>query len=126
MKPWTMADLEKNDPKPAGKKSAKLPKKVPAGVQHIKNILTLLKADFVQEHRFHHVRRFRFDFAIPAKMIAIEYEGLNSAKSGHLTFGGYTENCTKYNMATALGWRVLRYTMKNYEQVYDDLKQMIP
>src|SRR4051812_11455124 len=39
-----------------------------------------------KEYRFDkNGRRFKFDFAIPALKIGIEYEGLNSEKSGHTT-----------------------------------------
>lgn len=63
------------------------------------------------------VRKFRFDWAIESLKIAIEYEGLNSDKSVHTTMDGYTSNTDKYNRATALGWRVIRFTLKNYETV---------
>src|SRR3954464_10168436 len=44
--------------------------------------------DLKKEHRFHPERRWRFDWALPDKMIGIEYEGLNSEKSGHTTISG--------------------------------------
>jgi len=72
------------------------------------------------EHKFHPTRRWRADFAIPELRILIEYEGINSAKSGHTTITGYTSNCEKYNQAAILGWRVLRYTFKNYSQFIAD------
>jgi len=75
----------------------------------------------VLEYRFAPPRRFKFDMAFPELMIAIEYEGLNSAKSRHTTFTGYTNDCSKYNLATLKGWRVLRYTAKNYKEVCHDL-----
>ncbi len=43
-----------------------------------------------EEHRFDQERKWRFDWVITEKMIAIEYEGLNSAKSRHTTKKGYT------------------------------------
>lgn len=78
----------------------------------------------VEEYRFHPTRRFRFDAAIPDKMIAIEYEGISGAKSRHTTLTGYTKDCEKYNLAALMGWRVLRYTALNYSQLWDDLKQI--
>jgi hypothetical protein len=62
------------------------------------------------EYRFHPVRRWRFDWAFPDQKIAIEWEGITSFKSGHLTLGGYTANCEKYNWAAILGWKVIRVT----------------
>jgi hypothetical protein len=87
--------------------------------------LTILKIDFVQELVFSTKRKFRFDIAILHLKIAVEYEGLNSAKSGHTTITGYTSDCTKYNLAQKEGWKVLRYTMINYKDFPSDLREMI-
>lgn len=84
-----------------------------------------LITDFVTEHKFDSVRRFRFDWAIIDLKIAIEYEGLFSEKSGHTTVGGFTEDCIKYNLAIANGWRVLRYTALNYKNLETDLLKII-
>jgi hypothetical protein len=73
------------------------------------------------EFRFTVERKFRFDWAIPSLEIGIEYEGINSDKSGHTTFLGFSENCIKYNLATVEGWDILRYTAKNYKNVIQDL-----
>lgn len=80
---------------------------------------------YVREHQFHHERKFRFDWAIPDLMIAIEYEGLMSEKSGHTTISGYTKDCTKYNLAAIEGWKVLRYTAINYQDLADDLRSVL-
>ncbi len=78
------------------------------------------KDSVLTEHRFSE-RRFRFDFAIPSKMIAVEYEGLMSEKSGHTTETGYTKDTDKYNLATKLGWQVYRFTILNYNTINDYL-----
>ena len=69
--------------------------------------------DPVKEHRFHHTRKWKFDFAYPDKMIGIECEGLTAPwmKSRHTTNDGFTKDCEKYNQAALDGWCVLRYTM---------------
>lgn len=67
-------------------------------------------------------RKFRADFAIPSLKILIEYEGVFSRKSRHTTVSGYSKDCQKYNFAAKLGYRVLRYTAKNYTEFLDDLK----
>lgn len=77
----------------------------------------------VQEHRFHPERKWRFDFALPENKVAIEYEGLFSEKSGHTTIGGYTKDVEKYNEAQALGWRVIRFTAKDYKKVIETLEK---
>lgn len=76
---------------------------------------------FDKELRFDKYRRFRFDWAIPSKMIAIEYEGVISNKSRHTTIKGFSKDCTKYNLATKKGWKVLRYTALNFNELHDDL-----
>lgn len=77
---------------------------------------------YCKEHQFDLQRKFRFDYAIPELMLAIEYEGLMSEKSGHTTVEGYTKDCRKYNLATSQGWKILRYTALNYSEVAQDIE----
>lgn len=91
----------------------------------IKLMLQLMNVDFVAEHRFHETRQWRFDIAIPAMKIAIEYEGIMSRKSRHTTVTGYTKDCEKYNAATIAGWRVLRYNAINYRSAGADVESII-
>ncbi|WP_310560377.1 hypothetical protein [Flavobacterium sp.] len=81
--------------------------------------------DFETELQFSDGRRFRFDWAIPSLRIAIEYEGVFSKKSRHTTVNGFSEDCVKYNLAVCSGWRVLRYTAKNYLNLETDLIKML-
>ena len=64
----------------------------------------------VAEYRFHSVRKWRFDYAWPEQLIALEIEGGVWVKGRHVRPSGYEEDCRKYNAAAALGWRVLRAT----------------
>lgn len=124
---WSLKDLENLQSKGLGidgmkfksdvpkKSKVKIPKPEAKGLTFLKNYLRMLKVNFITEHKFHKVRKFRFDIAIPDMMLAIEYEGLMSKKSGHTTIDGYVSDCTKYNLAQIDGWTVLRYTAKNYE-----------
>ena len=64
----------------------------------------------VREHRFHKVRRWRFDFAYPAYMLAIEVEGGVWSGGRHTRGAGFTKDCEKYNTALMEGWRVYRCT----------------
>jgi very-short-patch-repair endonuclease len=82
--------------------------------------------NLVPEHRFHEFRKFRFDWAIKEVMIAIEYEGLFSEKSGHTTIGGYNKDVDKYNLAAECGWTVIRFTAMNYKTVIEVLEKTIP
>lgn len=88
-------------------------------------ILGIMGIEHVCEHKFHEKRRFRFDIAILSMKVAIEYEGINSAKSRHTSVTGYSKDCEKYNLATVEGWRVLRYTALNYQNVYQDIHSII-
>lgn len=85
------------------------------------------RIDYVTEWRFDEKRRFRFDWAIVALKIAIEYEGLvaTGKKGGHQTKKHFTSNCDKYNLALSLGWRVYRYTALNYKNIENDLKELL-
>lgn len=62
-------------------------------------------------------RRWRFDFAWPDRMIALEIEGLIvmringelQVKGRHASITGFKDDCEKYAWAAVLGWRVLRF-----------------
>ena len=68
-------------------------------------------------------RKYRFDYAIPALMIAVEYEGIFSQKSRHTTAKGYSGDTDKYNLAQSLGWRVIRLTALNYTNLITQLEK---
>lgn len=55
-------------------------------------------------------RRWRFDFAWPDYAIAVELEGGIWANGRHTRGLGFESDCEKYNAATALGWRIFRFT----------------
>lgn len=78
-----------------------------------------------EEYNFNPLRRWRADWCIPDLKILIEYEGLSARKTGHTTSVGYTGNTEKYNSAAALGWKVLRFTYLNYEDLITELNKNI-
>lgn len=69
-----------------------------------------LRVTCVREYKFHPVRRWRFDYAIPSHKVAIEVEGGVWTQGRHTRPRGFIGDMEKYNTATALGWRVLRVT----------------
>lgn len=77
------------------------------------------------EYQFAGDRKWRFDWAIRALKIGIEYEGIYSAKSRHTTHSGFTGDIEKYNRAQLEGWTVLRYTAKDYKNVLRDLDKIL-
>lgn len=64
----------------------------------------------VKEHRFHPVRKWRFDYAIPEHKIALEVEGGVWTAGRHTRPQGFLGDIEKYNTATLMGWKVLRTT----------------
>ena len=79
----------------------------------IENVLT--------EHRFAKpLRQWRFDYAIPNKMLAVEYHGhsgfIGGKASGHSTIKGLTSDCEKMNHAAYLGWTVIAFTALHFRE----------
>lgn len=68
-----------------------------------------------REYQFHPTRRFRFDYAWPDRMLAVEIEGGTWARGRHTRGKGFAADCEKYSMAAILGWRIVRATA---DQVY--------
>ena len=64
------------------------------------------------EFHFARPRRWRFDFAWPDLMIAVECEGGTYSQGRHVRGSGFAADCEKYNAAALLGWCVLRYPGK--------------
>lgn len=93
----------------------------PIGLIFIMNCLNRHGITFVREYQFSK-RKFRFDVACKDIYLGIEYDGLlYSGRGGHQTVAGVTSNNTKMNMAQLLGWTVLRYTHKNFDEFENDL-----
>jgi hypothetical protein len=78
-----------------------------------------------EEFRFDVTRRWRSDYYILEFNTLIEFEGIGgnhfSGVGGHQTLVGYTANCEKYNRASVMGFKLLRYTVKNAGDVIRDL-----
>lgn len=66
--------------------------------------------DVIAEHKFHPTRRWRFDWALPAIMIAFEFEGGVFVQGRHSRGLGLSADAVKYNTAQLMGWRVFRFT----------------
>jgi hypothetical protein len=63
-----------------------------------------------REHRFHPGRRWRFDYAWPPELVALEVEGGAWTTGRHTRGQGFIDDMAKYNQAALLGWKVLRFT----------------
>lgn len=70
----------------------------------------------VTEHRFHPVRKWRWDIAFDLYMLAIEVDG----RGAHQMVKGERNDHEKANAGIEMGWRVLRYpasTMRNRKRL---------
>lgn len=79
---------------------------------------------FSSEYKFHPTRKWRFDFAIPDKKIAIEIEGGIWLIGRHNRPISMIKDFEKYNEAAKLGWRILKYTpeqVRNVVKISEDL-----
>lgn len=75
-------------------------------------VKTELSLDCVREFRFHPVRKWRFDYAVPERKVALEVEGGVWTGGRHTSSQGFLGDIEKYNTATVMGWKVLRTTPK--------------
>lgn len=67
----------------------------------------------VREYTFHESRKWRFDFAFPARLVAVECDGItHKGRGGRHNSDGDRE---KLNTAATLGWRVLRFSRMQLE-----------
>lgn len=62
------------------------------------------------EYRFDDKRRWRIDYAIVEKKIAIEVEGGAYTNGRHTRPSGFIADMEKYNELTRAGWRLIRVT----------------
>lgn len=63
-----------------------------------------------REYRFAPPRRWRADFAVPARRLLLEVEGAIHTNGRHTRGSGYEADLEKYNAAALAGWTVLRYS----------------
>jgi hypothetical protein len=63
----------------------------------------------VREHTFHPTRKWRFDFAWPDRMIALEIHGGIFVRGGHARGFGMEEDFEKENEAIRLGWKLYKF-----------------
>lgn len=81
-----------------------------------KIILKELKLKAEKEYRFHPIRKWKMDYAIPSIMVGVEVEGGLWKEGGgrHNRAAGFIADMEKYNTATAMGWRIFRILPGKY------------
>lgn len=119
--------FKENNPRPTEKRLPAAKKFSPQKTyiqMHLEDYCESQNISLEAEYKFSE-RNFRFDWCIPDKMIAVEYNGIMSQKSRHTTVTGYSRDMTKINLAQSLGWTVYQYTPLNYEDIVNDLKIIV-
>lgn len=73
---------------------------------------------WTREHRFHPVRKWRFDLAHIELKIAVEVEGFApGGRAGrHQRVAGFTADAEKYAEAAIAGWRLIRVTTRQVRE----------
>jgi len=74
--------------------------------------------DPVTEFKFHPVRKWRSDFAFPESLLLIEIEGGFWVAGRHSRGGGGIKDMEKYNEASILGYRILRFTPQQTNSMF--------
>ena len=83
----------------------------------LQQTIVRLFGECAPEHKFHAVRRFKFDYAVPSIRLAVEVNGGEWVNGRHNRGGvGYRNDLTKLNLAMIGGWKVLQY---NYAMLAD-------
>lgn len=108
-----MADKPSNNTKKARERQKK--KKITKQKQNTTDAFTLickseLGMECVKEYKFHPIRKWRFDYAIPSALVALEVEGGVWTGGRHINPKGFLNDMEKYNSATLMGWSVYRTT----------------
>lgn len=67
----------------------------------------------VPEYRFHPVRRWRFDWAWPDRLVALEVNGGVFTAGRHSRGVGQTKDFEKWSHAAVAGWRLLHVTPRD-------------
>ena len=80
-----------------------------------------------QEYKFHPTRKWKFDFCFPLHKVAVEIEGGAWSKGRHTRGSGFVKDMEKYNAATELGWKILRFSPNDLGKsaTYDQIKSTI-
>lgn len=88
-------------------KSEKIPNEFEA---KLARELKTLKIEFEQEFEFHPKRKWRADFHLVGKKILVEVEGAIWSGGRHTRGKGYIGDMEKYNVATMMGYQVIRFS----------------
>ena len=103
--------VDSNNYNACGVMAKKVVKKAPAPDLFLKMLQANFKGiEIVKELKFHPTRKWRFDYAFPFLMIAVEVDGGVWTGGRHINPAGYINDMEKLNTAASMGWLVLRIT----------------
>ena len=71
----------------------------------------------LKEYRFHSARKWRFDFAWPDQLFAVEVEGITYDGGRHQRVEGFENDLEKYQAAMLIGWTVYRVSRKQIKNL---------
>ena len=78
----------------------------------VKLIETELHLKVIKEFQFNPNRKWKADYYIPELNLLIEQEGGVYTRQAHGSISGILRDIEKYNSATQLGYKILRFTPK--------------
>jgi len=81
----------------------------------------------VAEHKFHPTRKWRFDFAWPDHMLALEVDGGVWSNGRHTRGSGRVKDMEKQTEAAVLGWRLMYCQPKEIRtgEIVDTIRRAI-
>ncbi len=89
---------------------SKMPKALSPGEEGLARDCACYHVKVEREYQFAPPRSWRADFCVVEAKLLIEIEGGTWVNGRHNRASGMAADCTKYNTAVLLGFRVLRFT----------------
>ncbi len=102
-----------SDKKPVHRKP-KVDYKVPL-LDHLEDLATRHNLKLGMEHRFHPVRRWRFDYAFPQIKVAVDYDGVMFRSVGHNSLEKIIKDMERSNHAQLCGWDIYKANAKTVQ-----------
>jgi hypothetical protein len=80
-----------------------------------------------KEFKFHPTRKWRLDYPLTSRLLAIEIEGGCYVNGRHSRPIGFINDCEKYNELILNGWKLIRITHfgKNRSETSEIIKKLI-
>lgn len=109
-----------------------MPTKIPRAKSKSEELFALqIEAEkirgWIREYKFRESRKWRVDFAMPFRSIAVEIEGGIHTGGRHVRGKGFEADCEKYNALAELGWILFRFTpaMVKDGRAIDQIKRVL-